>query len=339
MAGYTSASPTFARPHVSYIADEDLVIYDDLQPETDWSKEYLTFLALEDGTFTLSRRGSILTGTTSYSLDDGNTWTELAADTPTPTVTAGSKIMFKGTIGGTFSQLQLSVESTGRFEAMGNPYSLNYDDDFVVDTLYKNKCPSNLFSQCTGLTNAENLVLPATTLTEHCYENMFNGCTNLVKAPKALPATTLADSCYDSMFEGCTSLTTAPELPATTLAQSCYNDMFRGCTSLATAPVLPATTLAGGCYYVMFEGCTSLTTAPELLAATLVENCYGYMFRGCTSLNYIKMLATDVSASSCLYNWVRFVSANGTFIKHPDATLPSGDMGIPAGWTVQTATE
>ena len=34
---------------------------------------------------------------------------------------------------------------------------------------------------------------------------MFNGCTSLTQAP-ALPATTLSDSCYRDMFKGCASL-------------------------------------------------------------------------------------------------------------------------------------
>ena len=59
-----------------------------------------------------------------------------------------------------------------------------------------------------------------------------------------LPATTLANSCYDNMFYNCTSLTTAPELPATTLANYCYSNMFQNCTKLITVPKLPATTLA-----------------------------------------------------------------------------------------------
>lgn len=98
---------------------------------------------------------------------------------------------------------------------------------------------------------------PASIPANSCYRFMFNGCSNLTKAPE-LPATTLADSCYDSMFFGCTSLTTAPELPATTLANSCYFFMFNGCTSLTQAPELPATTLASYCYYGMFKNCTSL---------------------------------------------------------------------------------
>ena len=110
--------------------------------------------------------------------------------------------------------------------------------------------------------------------------------------------------------------------------------MFRYCTSLTTAPNLPATTLVKGCYYGMFFGCTSLTTAPELLATTLVQECYYDMFKNCSRLNYIKCLATDISASFCLTGWVADISSTGTFVKASGVTWPSGNSGIPNGWTV-----
>jgi hypothetical protein len=98
---------------------------------------------------------------------------------------------------------------------------------------------------------------------------------------------------------------------------------------------LPATTLARNCYYGMFEGCTNLTTAPELPATTLAYGCYAFMFKGCTKLNYIKMLATDISASYCLDNWVKDVASTGTFVKNPAMnSLSTGHSGIPEGWTV-----
>ena len=137
------------------------------------------------------------------------------------------------------------------------------------------------------------------------------------------------------MFEGCSSLKTAPALPATTLADYCYYGMFNGCTSLTTAPALPAITLADSCYAYMFLGCTSLTKAPELPATTLKRMCYQSMFNGCTSLNYIKCLATDISATDCTYYWVDGVASTGTFVKNPDMTSwPTGVSGIPDGWTV-----
>ena len=60
------------------------------------------------------------------------------------------------------------------------------------------------------------------------------------------------------------------------------------------------------------------------------------MFWGCSSLKEITMLATDISANSCLYDWVKVVSSTGTFIKSPQMkSLPTGSSGIPSGWTVK----
>ncbi|MCR5254173.1 MAG: hypothetical protein K6C98_10740 [Treponema sp.] len=60
---------------------------------------------------------------------------------------------------------------------------------------------------------------------------MFISCENITKAPK-LPAITLAENCYKEMFAGCTGLTEAPDLPASTLVETCYWEMFKGCTKL-----------------------------------------------------------------------------------------------------------
>jgi hypothetical protein len=195
--------------------------------------------------------------------------------------------------------------------------SLIYGDNFIgEDELANGGQFAYLFSDynygsSTLVVNAKNLILPAASLTPSCYTNMFYNCTNL---------------------------TTAPELPATTLEEGCYSSMFAACYSLTTAPELPATTLVGWCYANMFEGSTSLTVAPELPATTLTEGCYAYMFEGCTSLNYIKCMATDITAESCTTEWVTDVASSGTFVK--DASMSDWTIdinGIPTGWTVQTA--
>jgi hypothetical protein len=47
------------------------------------------------------------------------------------------------------------------------------------------------------------------------------------------------------------------------------------------------------------------------------------------------MLATDISAINCLSNWVYGVASTGNFVKNPAMTsLPTGQSGIPSGWTV-----
>ena len=194
-------------------------------------------------------------------------------------------------------------------------------------------CYSGMFYYCTSLTTAP--ALPATTLAGACYSSMFVACTSLTVAPE-LPATKLESVCYNNMFYGCTNLTTAPALPATTLNFMCYGSMFRNCSSLTVAPELPATTLNWHCYSNMFDACTNLTTAPELPATTLAEGCYSRMFANCEKLNYIKCLATDISANRCTDNWVDGVSSTGTFVKNPSMTSwPTGNSGIPNNWTIE----
>ena len=235
--------------------------------------------------------------------------------------------------------------------------SLTTVPDLSATTLNTNCC-SHMFDGCTSLTTAP--ALPAETLAGNCYEYMFQGCTSLTTAP-ALPATTLAESCCSHMFDGCTSLTIAPALPATTLAEICYEYMFNGCESLTSAPALPATTLAGGCYQHMFDGCESLTSAPSLPATTLAEYCYNAMFTGCTSLTTAPQLPAPTLKSSCYRSmfegcsslnnvtclattginenysttyWMSGVAATGTFTKASGITWPTGNYGIPTGWTV-----
>ena len=133
------------------------------------------------------------------------------------------------------------------------------------------------------------------------------------------------------------ALTTAPALPAETLTTTCYYYMFAGCSALTTAPALPATELKAGCYSGMFSDCSSLTTAPTLPATELKPQCYTLMFERCSSLNSITMLATDISANACLYNWTWCVAASGTLWSSYDSenaptTLSSS---VPAGWTIK----
>lgn len=212
---------------------------------------------------------------------------------------------------------------------------------FLPSTTLATRCYYQMFKGCSSLTTVPSDLLQATALAQGCYTSMFNGCSSLTTVPSnLLPATTLAQSCYASMFNGCTSLSSLPSdlLLATTMAEGCYSGMFSGCTSLTTAPNLLATTLADRCYEMMFMHCSSLTTAPTLPATTLTSECYLQMFFECTNLNYIKCLATDISASYCTTNWVGGVAANGTFVKASSMSgWSTNDNGIPNGWSVQDA--
>ena len=88
----------------------------------------------------------------------------------------------------------------------------------------------------------------------------------------------------------------------------------------------------------MFYCCENLTTAPDLPATTLLDGCYREMFRKCKKINYIKCLATDISANDCTYIWTGVVALHGTFVKNPNMSYwTTGADGIPSGWTVQDA--
>ena len=260
--------------------------------DIDYSKQYLTFEALEDGTF--KHNSDAL----EYSLDGGSTWVSLAANTDTPTISAGNTILWRGnmSVGGNTRYFV----STGKFNASGNPLSLKNGDNFINANPVANNFYF-LFYNCTGLVSAKNVIIPSYISEKNSIcGSMFRGCTSLVEAPE-LPATTLSSSCYTYMFYGCTSLIVAPELPATTLGSSCYDNMFNGCTSLTTAPPeLPAVTLQNSCYAGMFRNCSSLVSIPSLLpATTLKSQCYQYMFMGCTSLTTTPTMAPTILANKC----------------------------------------
>ena len=286
----------------------------------DYSKDYFTFDIISAGTIEISQ--GRWANPSYYSKDNGLNWEETPSDEEF-SVSAGDKILLKSVN----SYTPLSLTDTGTsatFNVEGNIMSLIYGDEFVGQTNLKaTEQFQYLFNGVQGLVSAKNLVLPATVLTR---------------------------SCYDSMFRDCTSLITSPELPATTLAESCYQSMFYGCSLLTTAPsILPATTLAESCYDSMFNGCTSLTTAPELPATALASSCYSYMFYKCASLNYVKCLATDISANNCTYEWIIFSDGSGsgsgsdsvhegTFVKNPNMNnWERGSNGIPEDWEVQDA--
>lgn len=290
------SSIRYIEPNISLIENEGLE-YNPIIAKYDYSQQYLTFEAIEDTTFTFEQNAL------QYSLDNGISWITLSANTSSPIIKAGNKILWKQT--GLIPSSNTGIGTffaTGNFKASGNIMSLYYGDNFVwqTDLTGKNWAFYGLFHHNTKLVDAQNIILPATTLTDSCYSYMFAFCTSLIQGP-ALPATTLANSCYWGMFNGCTSLTQATTLPATTLAAHCYQYMFGDCTSLAQAPELPTMTLTYQCYLGMFYGCTSLTQAPTLPAIRLAEDCYQSMFYGCTALTQAPELPAMTLANNCYY--------------------------------------
>ena len=315
---HSAGTLTLTASYSGFTATGSVTVYQEAAVP-DFSTKPLTFNILSAGTIKWTASDKYFRKHIDYKLNNG-AWTSITSYTgssaPTITVKVGDKIQFRGNneqYASGPSKYNTFNGSTAEFEVEGNIMSLINSTDFSTLTALSSDYTFNfLFNECTGLTSAENLIMPATALTENCYRCMFQNCSSLTTAPSVLPATTLKNYCYSNMFQYCSSLTTAPELPATTLADYCYNNMFRNCKKLATAPELPATNLANGCY--------------------------NYMFYNCTSLNYIKCLAKNISAYNCTNNWVRGVASTGTFIKAASMNdWTTGNNGIPKGWTVQNA--
>ena len=320
---------------------DDIRIIDMLrvQGKHDYSKDYLTFEALEDGAFAYT----ICYGTDpemadiplslqasaklqySFNGKDWFDWVRQNLTSESINVLANQKLYIRGytkPIEDAYGTVNFS--STCRFNVCGLLSSLLYGYDYANNEFIWTKQSMEdthffgLFESCDKLISAENLILPQELVRE----------------------------CYVAMFSGCTSLTVAPELPATILADGCYCRMFSGCTSLATAPELPATTLAIYCYSEMFSDCTLLTAAPTLPAITLVQYCYNHMFYSCSKLNYIKAMFTTTQLEDSevegeyIYTgqWLENVASTGTFVKNSAAIWNvTGISGIPTGWTVETA--
>lgn len=290
---------------------------------------YLTFEAIDAGQLKLHIGATNIgdsIGQISYSINNGE-WKTKNYDTSLhytfPQLNAGNKIRLKANAvilsnAAVDNYHTYFIFTAGsRFNIYGDLWSLYFGDNFKNSNEYtSDKYFQGLFYNCTGLVSAEHLQLKAPTLLTQTYSNMFEGCTNLVKAPKIHATTVGQYSCY-SMFYGCTSLTDVPDLEITNFsgANACRS-MFGNCTSLQKAPALPA---------ISFPSSR--------------QGYYLRMFNGCTSLNYIKSLHTNIDRSSYTngntYQWVQNVSSSGTFVKNINANWSvTGTSAVPSGWTI-----
>lgn len=205
------------------------------QPPHDYSQDYFTLDVLESGTFTWD------VSSVQYSVnnDSWNTWGGNL------NVNSGDKVRFKSTNSAYASK---TLSATGNFNAEGNIMSLMYGDNFIGQTAFKSVYGGfkEFFIGNINIINANNLLLPATSIGYTAYDAMFNGCYNLITSPKELPATTLYNFCYRSMFSGCRKLTTSPRLPEINdLSKTeCMKNMFSGCNSLNSITCLALDTSA-----------------------------------------------------------------------------------------------
>lgn len=231
-----------------------------VQDAVPYDEQYFTIESLADNntiTITLDDDNPDYTSRNPFSVsrDNGATWTTIVFDQGdceySGTLNEGDKLLIKST-NTTFSinTDDSMITSSGNFKVYGNIMSLLYGDNFANQTSFPADSSQNfrqLFYYCINLTDASNLILPATTLTSECYESMFSSCTSLTAAP-VLPAYASAPECYWGMFKGCTLLdevTMLLENIPTTSGSSAPDSLYNwldGCSNTGTIYVSPRLT-------------------------------------------------------------------------------------------------
>ena len=195
----------------------------------------LTFTALQNNSVVqLQQIGSPSAITLNYS-KNGGAWTAYTVG-DTISLDQGETLALSGA-NDHFSKYRETDDYyhfnlTGSIAASGNIMSLMNFSNTCTD-----HCFVRLFQYCTSLVDASQLTLPATTLADWCYVEMFGDCSNLSAGPQTLPAATLAEWCYASMFWQCTSLVSSPYIASEPTADSCYANLFYGCSNLTSISV------------------------------------------------------------------------------------------------------
>lgn len=184
-------------------------------------KTPLTLMAAEDGKITVSFNGGItLANDIKYTVNGGDEQT-IAKNTEGSydiVVKKGDMVQLysiNSSLGGGGAGargLTRAVDSGDKFinirpsmktEIFGNVMSLLKGKDNLesADAIEAPNAFYGLFAGADKLVDSEerNLVLPATELSEGCYENMFRGCKGIEKQPE-LPAKKTEKNCYKGMF-------------------------------------------------------------------------------------------------------------------------------------------
>ena len=178
---------------------------------------YLTIEALEDGLTV-----SLSTNACEYCIDGDGNWKTIAINTATESINVGQTLSFRGNL---------------------TPVNYKGIGTFIISK----KC--NLKGNCMSmLFGGSGTFKKSLHDKSYAFYKLFYNCTNIINvSDNFLPATTLANNCYSNMFQGCSSLTIAPELPATTLANECYSGMFQRCSKLNYIKMLATDISASNC--------------------------------------------------------------------------------------------
>ena len=189
----------------------------------------LTLVAQADGKITVTfNNGITLANDIKYTINDGAEQT-IAKNTSGAydiTVKKGDVVQFYSlntSLGG--GSTVAGARGTTRAVDSGAKY-------INIRPSMKTEIYGNVMSLLKGKDNLES----ATALeAKNAFYGLFAGAEKLVNNAErllVLPATTLTEGCYQDMFNGCKGIEKAPELPAPKLEKNCYQEMFYDCAKL-----------------------------------------------------------------------------------------------------------
>lgn len=175
---------------------------------------YMTFEVLGDGF-----QFKPTTRDVEYSCNGGG-WEILSKNKYSPSFMVGDFVSVKCVL--ERYEIFGPIYTNGRpFNLRGNALSLIYGDKTINNLEDYPYVFRSLFSDAIGLRHVEKGFLPATSLSDGCYEGMFFNST-IVTAPE-LPATTLASYCYAQMYQNCSSLNYIKMLATDISAYKCLS--------------------------------------------------------------------------------------------------------------------
>jgi hypothetical protein len=175
-----------------------------------------------------------VSGTMEYS-NDGSTWNTVTSGQGCP-CNAQGKVYLRGKFAGN-TLYKGSAKADNAWAIEGGKWKISGNLNSLLD--YENPPTqlekwgfASMFMSVQSLIDASGLILPATTLGQYSYFNLFNGCTYLTKAPEFPPAT-LGTQSYSQMFVSCRELKEVAIASTDTTATS-YNGIFNNMATTGT---------------------------------------------------------------------------------------------------------
>ena len=203
----------------------------------------LTLVAAEDGKITVTfNNGIVLKNDIKYTINGGAEQT-IAKNTSG----AYDITVKKGDVVQLYS-INTSLGGSAVASARGGTRAVDSGAKYInIRPSMKTEIYGNVMSLLKGKDNLES----ATTIeANNAFYGLFAGADKLVNNDErllVLPATTLTEGCYDNMFSGCKGIEKAPELPAPKLEKNCYREMFADCSKLSSVKCLATDISAEGC--------------------------------------------------------------------------------------------